>query len=98
MTRERGINILRYAILAVIVAATLYPIVWMFLASTKTNSEVFTGAGLSPGLSPDTAGLKNYESSFSQRPFLLYLVNSLFAALVSVRDGHFRMFCQLQLH
>jgi ABC-type glycerol-3-phosphate transport system permease component len=80
MTRERGINILRYAILAVIVAATLYPIVWMFLASTKTNSEVFTGAGLSPG----TAGLKNYESSFSQRPFLLYLVNSLFAALVSV--------------
>jgi ABC-type glycerol-3-phosphate transport system permease component len=49
MTRARGINILRYAILAVIVAATLYPIVWMFLASTKTNSEVFTGAGLSPG-------------------------------------------------
>ena len=80
MSRETRLNIVRYGILTVIVAATLYPIIWMFFASTKTNSEIFTGAGLSPG----SAGLGNYQSSFSQRPFLLYLLNSLFAALVSV--------------
>jgi ABC-type glycerol-3-phosphate transport system permease component len=80
MTRESGRNLIKYAILTVIVAATLYPIAWMFLASTKTNSEIFTSAGLSPG----SAGLGNYESSFRQRPFLLYLLNSLIAAIVSV--------------
>src|SRR4029077_13438019 len=80
MTRENGRTIIQYAILTTIVVATLYPIVWMFLASTKTNKEIFTGAGLIPG----SAGLGNYQSSFSQRPFLLYLVNSLFAAVVSV--------------
>ncbi len=80
MTREHGRNLIQYAILTVIVVATLYPIVWMFLASTKTNIEIFTGAGLSPG----SAGLGNYQSSFSQRPFLLYLLNSVFAATVSV--------------
>lgn len=80
MSRERRQSIVQFAILAVIVVATLYPIVWMFLASTKTNNEIFTG----PGLSLGTAGLGNYQSSFHQRPFLLYLVNSLFAAMVSV--------------
>jgi ABC-type glycerol-3-phosphate transport system permease component len=80
MNRERGRKIVQYAILATIVAATLYPIVWMILASTKTNNEIFTGASLSLG----SAGLGNYQSSFSQRPFLLYLLNSLLAAFVSV--------------
>jgi ABC-type glycerol-3-phosphate transport system permease component len=46
MSREGGRKIVQYAILTAIVAATLYPIVWIVLASTKTNNEIFTGASL----------------------------------------------------
>ena len=69
--------------IAIVVFATIltfYPVVWMLGASFKTNAEIFATGALEPG----SAGLANYTSSFAQRPFFLYLLNSLFAAAVSV--------------
>ena len=59
---------------------TLYPVVWMLLASFRTNNEIFAGTVFTRG----SAGWGNYVHAFAQRPFFLYLCNSLLAALVSV--------------
>jgi len=59
---------------------TFYPVVWMLGASFKTNAEMFATGALAPG----SAGFSNYTSSFAQRPFFLYLLNSVLAAGVSV--------------
>ncbi|MFB2552415.1 carbohydrate ABC transporter permease [Ensifer soli] len=68
------------AILAVAVALTLYPVAWMLSASLKQSREIFSTSLFSLG----TAGFKNYLSAFGQRPFFLYLFNSVLASGISV--------------
>ena len=80
MADTRRQRFVAFAILAVAALLTLFPVVWMISASFKTNAEIFSGSALAPG----SAGLSNYASSFAARPFFLYLVNSLAAALASV--------------
>lgn len=67
-------------IILVAVILTLYPVVWMLSASFKSSSEIFTTSAFLVG----SQGFANYLSAFLQRPFFLYLLNSLFAALMSV--------------
>ena len=76
MPRRPGIVV----ILAVAVVVTLYPVVWMLSASLKSPSEIFATSAFQAG----SVGFSNYASAFSQRPFFLYLLNSLGAALASV--------------
>lgn len=80
MVEGRRARVAGWAALVLAGALTLYPPAWMLLASFKTNAEVFAGAGLDLG----SAGLANYASAFQRRPFQLYLVNSLLAALATV--------------
>lgn len=58
----------------------LFPIVWMLAASFKTDRELLDGSLLQAG----SAGIGNYVRAFNERPFMLYLVNSILAAGVSV--------------
>ncbi|MFO1107186.1 MAG: carbohydrate ABC transporter permease [Amaricoccus sp.] len=68
------------ATLAVATAATLYPIVWMLSASLKPKGATFkTGI-----LDLTGASFANYASAFTERPFFLYLLNSIVASGVSV--------------
>jgi len=67
-------------ILLVATILTLYPVAWMLSASLKESNEIFT----TPVLSWGKAGFANYFSAFSQRPFFLYLFNSVLASVVSV--------------
>jgi ABC-type glycerol-3-phosphate transport system permease component len=59
---------------------TLFPIVWMIMSSFATDRELLDGSVFRLG----SAGLVNYIRAFHERPFVLYLFNSMFAALVSV--------------
>lgn len=68
------------AILALAAILTLYPVVWMLSASLKESREIFSTSLFSIG----RAGFGNYLSAFSQRPFFLYLFNSVLASVVSV--------------
>lgn len=58
----------------------LFPIAWMFDSSFRTDRELLDGSIFGRG----SAGFSNYVSAFEARPFVLYLANSIFAALVSV--------------
>jgi ABC-type glycerol-3-phosphate transport system permease component len=58
----------------------LRPIAWMIASSFKTDRELLGG----PLFGVGDAGFTNYAKAFATRPFTLYLVNSIFAALVSV--------------
>lgn len=80
MVRSQLTGLVAQAALAAATLLTLYPVGWMLLASFRTNAEIFSGA--SGGLG--SAGWSNFVSAFGQRPFFLYLCNSLIAALVSV--------------
>lgn len=80
MHRTLAERLLAIAVVVFATILTLYPIVWMLAASLKTNSELFSGSIFELG----SAGFSNFTSSLSQRPFFLYLFNSVLAALVSV--------------
>ncbi|MDQ0474613.1 carbohydrate ABC transporter permease [Labrys wisconsinensis] len=80
MHRPAAARLLPLAVVVFAAVLTLYPIAWMVSAAFKTNAEIFsTGLG-----SMGSAGWSNFTSSFGQRPFLTYLLNSVLAALVSV--------------
>lgn len=68
------------ATLALATAATLYPIVWMLTASLKPKGTTFRTGLFDLG----GASFANYASAFAERPFFLYLVNSLVASGISV--------------
>ena len=52
----------------------------MLSASLKESREIFGTSLFSFG----SAGFKNYVSAFSQRPFFVYLFNSVLASCISV--------------
>jgi ABC-type glycerol-3-phosphate transport system permease component len=73
----------RYIAVAILILSailTLYPVAWMLSSSLKESREIFSTSLFSIG----GAGFKNYVSAFSQRPFFVYLVNSLLASGISV--------------
>ena len=44
-TRKRVISAARYLFLIAVGVVTLFPLVWLFLATFKTNEEIFGAAG-----------------------------------------------------
>lgn len=80
MIESRRVRLASWAALVLAGLLTLYPPVWMVLASFKTNAEVFKGLGLDGG----SAGWDNYVTAFARRPFALYVLNSVLAAAASV--------------
>jgi len=73
-------KIIIYIFLLFIVTLTFYPVVWMFVTSFRLESSPFGKSLFESG----SFGIKNYINSLNARPFLLYLFNSTFVALVSV--------------
>ncbi|MEQ8965016.1 MAG: carbohydrate ABC transporter permease [Azospirillaceae bacterium] len=80
MTRARRNRIVALTVLGIATAITVYPIVWMTMASLRVGPDVF-GQSL---FSTAGLGIGNYVSALAARPFLLYLLNSVLASGISV--------------
>ena len=80
MNSSRTERIVIAALLAGYSFVALFPIAWMITSSFATDRELMGGAVFPIG----SAGIGNYLRAFHERPFTLYLFNSIFAALVSV--------------
>ncbi|HEY3260881.1 MAG TPA: carbohydrate ABC transporter permease [Pseudonocardiaceae bacterium] len=67
-------DVSRVAVLATMAILVLVPIVWTFLSSFKTSSEL---AERPPSLLPDSFGLDNYTTALASFNFAIYLRNSV---------------------
>ena len=81
--RVRPVQVLVHAILIAGAVAMIGPLLWMALASLKTNAEAarfFTTpheiGAIARALWPDTPTLDNYRAVFTERPMLRYFLNS----------------------
>ncbi|MCO7124802.1 carbohydrate ABC transporter permease [Sporolactobacillus shoreicorticis] len=66
-----------YLILILLAFMMVLPLIWMFLSSFKTGSEIFAQP---PVWIPETFQWKNYLNAFNLAPFGIYLANSLITA------------------
>ena len=67
-------------ILASFCAVWVYPLLWMFAASFKPNSELFQGTGLIP----NSPTFENYGRAWVEANIQKYFFNTLFVAVGSV--------------
>ncbi|HWJ77783.1 MAG TPA: carbohydrate ABC transporter permease [Niallia sp.] len=72
---------LLYFVLGVIAIFQIYPLVWLFFFSLKTNQEVF---GLSPFALPKDPQWINYVKVWTQGNISLYFFNSVWITIVAV--------------
>ncbi len=88
MVRNRNTTRLRvaasYAVLALFALIALFPIVQIFTISLRPADRLLS---TSLEIIPQNASLHNYAALFTERPFLLWMVNSTFVALVVTATG-----------
>lgn len=70
-----------YLVLAIIAIFQIYPLVWLFFFSLKTNQEVF---GMSPFALPKDPQWGNYVKVWTQGDIGLYFINSVWITIVAV--------------
>ncbi|WP_026692550.1 carbohydrate ABC transporter permease [Peribacillus kribbensis] len=75
-----GFGIL-YLILGIIAVVQIYPLIWLFLFSLKTNQEVF---GMSPFSFPHDPQWGNYAKAWTQGHINLYFFNSVLYTVIAV--------------
>ena len=80
LTSKLGYAIL-YVVLGIIAIFQIYPLVWLFFFSLKTNQEVF---GLSPFALPKDPQWINYVKVWTQGNISLYFFNSVWMTIVAV--------------
>lgn len=78
--QKKARKILKYALCVIISAIMLFPVYWLITTSFKTTSNV---AKYPPQWWPNPWVLDNYIEIFSKRPFLKYLWNSVYIAVLS---------------
>jgi len=83
-------KILLYLFLILLVAAMVFPLLWMFSASFKVKSEIFH---FPPTLIPKNPTVSNFFSLFNRFPFARNLLNSAFVASSAAALSLF--FCSL---
>jgi len=66
--------------IALVVILSLAPILWQVLTSIKTNADISAVPNV---YFPKQFTLQHYAELFSRRPFLTYMLNSLFIAVIS---------------
>ncbi|MEW4372682.1 carbohydrate ABC transporter permease [Paenibacillus kandeliae] len=72
---------LLYLVLGILAVIQIYPLIWLFLFSLKTNQEVF---GMSPFALPQNPQWGNYPKVWSQGHINLYFFNSVWYTVVAV--------------
>jgi len=70
------LGVFKYLFLALAVAVALFPLVWVFLSSFRTNAEILSGAiGL-----PSTFSFIGYRQALEISPIITYFFNSVIIA------------------
>ncbi|WP_322907959.1 carbohydrate ABC transporter permease [Paenibacillus campi] len=70
-----------YLVLGILAIIQIYPLIWLFMFSLKTNQEVF---GMSPFALPQQPQWSNYPKVWSQGHINLYFLNSVWYTVVAV--------------
>lgn len=78
--REKIIEVLKYIVLSAFAITCLYPILWLFLSSFKTNDELY----INPWGLPERFQIKNYISAIVDGKILTYFLNSVIIAVAAV--------------
>jgi len=78
-TRKRLKKVLKYVVCIIVAAIMLFPMYWLFTTSFKTATNV---AKFPPQWWPNPWTLANYEELFVKRPFIRYLWNSVYVAVL----------------
>ncbi len=74
-------NLLKNLFLVLMVAVSLYPILWMISSSFKAPEDVFTPTA---SLIPETVVLTNFRDAWNKAPFGIFLKNSIQISLITV--------------
>ncbi len=80
MNRRRLGRWLIYGVLFVALIYTIFPLVWLVVNSFKTRLDMFA---MPPIWLVKNPTLENYYQTFVERPYLIYMANSLIVALVT---------------
>ncbi|HIT89180.1 MAG TPA: carbohydrate ABC transporter permease [Candidatus Merdenecus merdavium] len=80
---ERVITILKYIVLVLFSITCLYPLIWLFLGSFKTNDELYTN----PWGLPKTLEFKNYIVAIVDGNIGNYFLNSVIITMIAVFVG-----------
>ncbi|MBZ4665141.1 carbohydrate ABC transporter permease [Mahella sp.] len=75
--KNKASLILEYTVMIAFTILCLYPIVWLFINSFKTNKELFAD----PWGLPNTLSLQNYVDAFVKGKIGTYFFNSVFIAV-----------------
>ncbi|NOU96734.1 ABC transporter permease subunit [Paenibacillus sp. LMG 31456] len=67
--------------LSILVVTQIYPLLWLFLYSMKSNEEILSGAFFALPASPQW---KNFTDAIESGHYFLYLKNSLFVTTVTL--------------
>ncbi len=78
--RGRWNRRLIYCVLLLALAYTVFPVLWLVVNSFKTRLDIFA---IPPIWLVGNPTLANYVQTFVERPFLLYMANSLVVALTT---------------
>jgi raffinose/stachyose/melibiose transport system permease protein len=70
-----------YVVLGILLVTQLYPLVWLFLYSFKTNDEILSGSFFSL---PDVWQIENYRAAIESGNYWRYLSNSLLVTSVTM--------------
>lgn len=74
--RKKRLNkIILYIVIAVVGVVMVYPVIWMFLAAFKTNSEIFGSLKLLPGSWSPDAFIKGWQGT-GKYTFGRYFINT----------------------
>lgn len=68
-----------YAVIIFVIAVSVFPVLWVFFSSIKTNFEILSG----PFVLPSSFNLAAYEYLFYRFNFLRFFNNSLFVSVAS---------------
>ena len=80
MKKKRMINIVVFILLLIGSIIVIFPILWTFITSLKTDVQMFA---IPPDLLPDPVTLGHYIEVITEDNFLSYLRNSVLVAFVS---------------
>ena len=74
--RKKRLNkIILYIVIAAVGVVMVYPVIWMFLAAFKTNSEIFGSLKLLPGSWSPDAFIKGWQGT-GKYTFGKYFINT----------------------
>lgn len=80
MKKRKAMNIIVTILLIVASIVTLFPILWTFITSIKSDVQMFA---IPPELLPRPATIKHYLEIVGEGNFLSYLKNSILVTLIS---------------